>query len=118
MNRLARSRRVIALIAAYAVAVQALLPLASAGASSADFSICASAASAPAPGKSGDHDASWPWAAGCGMLCCVQALAGPPSPGDVAVTARAVPAPLPRQAARLALPSRHAPQAPRAPPAG
>jgi hypothetical protein len=63
----------IALAAAYLVALQALLlPLSVAAGNPFMGSPCVSSASQPV-----GHDAGCPCAAGCGMQCCVQALAAP-----------------------------------------
>ena len=69
------ARRVIALIAAYVVALQALLlPLSVAAGGPLQTSLC-SETSNGAPVK---HDGGCPCAAGCGMQCHMPALAGPP----------------------------------------
>jgi hypothetical protein len=113
-----RSRRLVALAAAYVVALQALLlPMSVAAGGALDSSLCTAAISvdgAPAPAS---HDTGCPCAAGCGMQCCVQALAGPP-PGMVALgLTHAIampPAPAIAPVTRLA---DRSPQVPRAPPA-
>ncbi|HVZ51743.1 MAG TPA: hypothetical protein VG986_07240 [Pseudolabrys sp.] len=79
MARIVHSRRLIALLAAYVVALQALLlPLTVAAGATFEPHLCASASStdgAPAPLN---QDSVCPCAAGCGMHCCAQVLAVPP----------------------------------------
>jgi hypothetical protein len=70
-------RRIIALAAAYLVALQALLlPLSVAAGSPFVGPPCSTSVSQPGsqPVK---HDTGCPCAAGCGMQCCAQALAAP-----------------------------------------
>jgi hypothetical protein len=70
-------RRMIALAAAYLVALQALLlPLSVAAGSPFMAPPCASSASQPAS-QPANHDTGCPCAAGCGMQCCAQALVAP-----------------------------------------
>jgi hypothetical protein len=79
MSEFFRSRRIIALAAAYLVALQALLlPLSVAAGVAPDFSLCAAAASVASPQSDAGHPTGCPCAAGCGMQCCVHALTGPP----------------------------------------
>jgi len=118
MNKLTRPRRLIALAAAYVVALQALLlPLSLAAASPFGTSLCAAAASAHGSSPPAGHDSGCPCAAGCGMQCCVQALAGPP-PGAITIflTRTIAMAPEPASAPVIRLDYR-SPQVPRAPPA-
>jgi hypothetical protein len=109
------SRRIVALIAAYVVALQALLlPLSVAPPP--DASLCASAS--PASPHSGDgHATGCPCVAGCGTQCCVNAVGGS-TPAIVvlapAAIARLTPPPVIVSAAR---PHLHSPQLARAPPA-
>ncbi|MFZ0844828.1 MAG: hypothetical protein WAM62_03490 [Pseudolabrys sp.] len=115
MKKRVRSRRIIALAAAYVVALQALiLPLSVAAGGPFAVGICASSVDAPeAPG----HDSGCPCAAGCGMACCVQALIGPPQ-GAVALFAAYVRVTTPGPATdAFVRPSPKGPQIPRAPPA-
>lgn len=115
-----RSRRVVALIAAYVVALQALLLPLSVAAGAPDFSLCLSSASAsPHSGNGQTHGlaAGCPCAAGCGTQCCVNAIAGPPPAIAVhvpAAIATLTPSPAIVAAAR---PHLHGPQLARAPPA-
>jgi len=77
MTRLARGRLFVTLIAAYVVALQALLlPMAVAAGAPFDSSICASPPDSTH--QPAGHDSGCPCAAGCGMACCAQALLGPP----------------------------------------
>ena len=79
MSKSKRSRRIIALIAAYVVALQALLlPLAVAASSPFELTLCAAAASVDGSPSPAGHDSGCPCAAGCGTQCCVQSLAGSP----------------------------------------
>jgi hypothetical protein len=117
MSHTLPSRRIVALIAAYVVALQALLLPLSVVAGAPDASLCASAASASAQYPGGGHATGCPCAAGCGTQCCVTAIAGPPQ--TIAILApvsiaKLAPAPV---AASDARPDRHSPQLARAPPA-
>jgi hypothetical protein len=118
MSESARFRRVIALAAAYVVALQALLlPLSVAAGGPFESSLCAAAAPVDhAPSPAG-HDSGCPCAAGCGTQCCVQTFVGPP---QVTVayrhTGRSVIAPLPSIEAAIR-PVIRGPQFPRGPPA-
>jgi hypothetical protein len=116
MSKSVRSRRLIALAAAYVVALQALLlPLSMAAASPFASSLCASAASDIGSHAPAGHDSGCPCAAGCGTQCCVQTLASAPS-----VTVRPglthaiimTPAPAIEPVIRLAVRSPHVPRAP------
>jgi hypothetical protein len=111
-----RSRRIIALIAAYVVALQALLLPLSVAAGAADFSLCVSSVSASSH-SGDDHGTGCPCAAGCGAQCCASATAGPPPAMVVhapAAIARIAP---PRTIVSVARPHLHSPQLARAPPA-
>jgi hypothetical protein len=119
MRERGRSRQIIALAAAYVVALQALLlPLSLAAGASPDFSLCSAATSTAGPQSGGGHDGSGcPCAAGCGMQCCVHALAGPPQAVIVlALTSTAWLTP-PPAFAQVARPWLRSPQLARAPPA-
>lgn len=111
-----RSRRIVALIAAYVVALQALLlPLSVAAGSNFDAVLCVTS-SAVNSQHPANGDTGCACAAGCGMQCCPQALAGPPQIGVALGLTRAsamLPAPVLEPAAR---PSPKGPQVPRAPP--
>jgi hypothetical protein len=116
MRRGVPARRIIALLAAYLVAAQALLlPLTLAAGAALPGAICA-ASSERGPAPAGG-DTGCPCAAGCGMACCVQTLAG--APQVFAVIERsfvrgAVPAPVQAPQAR---PPENGPHSARAPPA-
>jgi hypothetical protein len=113
-----RSRRWIALIAAYVVALQAvLLPLSVAAAGPFASSPCSAhttnnGAPSPADGQSG-----CPCAGGCGMLCCAHAVLAP-EPVVIVVAARVFgPAPAPRlRPLSVVRTPDWRPQAPRGPP--
>jgi hypothetical protein len=75
MTESARSRGFIALIAAYAVALQALLLPLSVAAGAQSSGLCLSAASNGQP--AGDQSGC-PCAAGCGLQCCAQTSLLPP----------------------------------------
>lgn len=111
-----RSRRIVALVAAYVVAFQALLLPLSVAPPPPDASLCASASSA-SPHSGDGHGTGCPCAAGCGAQCCVNAVAGPP-PAIVVLAPAAIashaPPPVIVSAAR---PHLHSPQLARAPPA-
>ncbi len=115
MNQPIRSRRIVALIAAYVVALQALLlPLSVVAGAAPDFSLCAASSHATPP--PGGHGTSCPCAAGCGMRFCVQALASPPQ--TVIVLGRVGVQIAPLQAiASIVRPYLRSPQLARAPPA-
>jgi hypothetical protein len=118
MSKPTRSRRLIALAAAYVVALQALLlPLSMAAAGPFGTSLCAEAASAHGSSPPAGHDSGCPCAAGCGMQCCVQALANPP-PVVVAIVVIHTSAMMPASASAPFIRLTHrSPQVPRAPPA-
>jgi hypothetical protein len=85
MRRLIPSRRLIALLAAYVVALQALLlPLTVAAHPIVGDSLCSSATADDGRGPVG-HDTGCACAAGCGMQCHAPALADAPA---VALAAR------------------------------
>jgi hypothetical protein len=116
MSKPVRSRRIIALIAAYVVALQALLlPLSVAAGPALGSALCVTStddSQLPA-----SHETGSPCTAGCGMLCCGQALTGPPQAVAVLILMRAralTPAPAIVPVVR---PPDKGPQIPRAPPA-
>lgn len=118
MKKPVRSRRIVALFAAYVVALQALLlPLSVAAGGPLDASLCTAAASAEGSPSPASHQTGCPCAAGCGMQCCMQALASPPqfavALGQTRISAMTT-APAFEPVIRLAMRS---PQVPRAPPA-
>jgi hypothetical protein len=118
MSRTIRARHLIAVIAAYVVALQALLlPLSVAAGSPFATTLCAAAASDDGAPSPSNHDSGCPCAAGCGMQCCAQTFVGPAqitlAPGvtrAVTMTLAPVLEPVVRMADR-------GPQIPRAPPA-
>ena len=115
MTTPARSRRFVALIAAYVVALQALLlPLSVVTGAAADSSLCTAAASLGAP-QPASHHTSCPCAAGCGMQCCSSALAAPPRAVAVLIRTGVRITP-PAAIVAVAPPSLHTPQLARAPP--
>ena len=115
MSKSLPARRAVALIAAYVVALQALLlPLSVAAGGSAQMSLC-SESSNGAPVK---HDTGCPCAAGCGMQCHASGFSGPPHVDFAYLPGRAVivgAAPALDLAVRIA---QRSPHSPRAPPAG
>jgi len=119
MSKSKRSRRIIALIAAYAAALQALLlPLSVAAGSRFDASLCAAAASVDHEPSPAGHDSGCPCAAGCGTQCCLQTFVSPTQTMAVFDLTRVIttlaPAPAIEPVIRVA--DRN-PQVPRAPPA-
>lgn len=116
MHRPRRFNRVIALAAAYAVALQALLlPLSVAIGSSP--ALCLSSGSAGGSQAPAGHGPGCPCAAGCGMHCGIHAAAAPPDGLPTLLffgAGSALPLPAIEQAQARAL--RH-PQLARAPPA-
>ena len=111
------SRRMIGLLAAYLVALQALiLPLSMPATAALADSLCITEGTGSPAQHPAAQDHGCPCCAGCGMQCAAPALAdAPPAvpvPPQAAVVAAAVPivfAPSPR-------PDRRAPQMPRGPP--
>jgi hypothetical protein len=118
MSRRSRTLRIIALFAAYVVALQALLlPLSVAAGGPLDLAPCVASTSVGSPHAPASHQSGCPCAAGCGMQCCVHALASPPQQQMAldlvsAVTPISLPAMVP--AVRTFV---RGPQAARAPPA-
>jgi hypothetical protein len=79
MSGIGHPRRFVALAAAYLIVLQVLLlPLSVTLGGATDFSLCSSAASSASSQSPANHQTGCPCAAGCGMQCCVHALAGPP----------------------------------------
>lgn len=117
MSESTRSRRVIALFAAYVVALQALLLPLSVAAGPFKATLCAAAMSDDGSPTPAGHDSGCPCAAGCGTQCCVQTLAGPPVVAvmlDLTCAIAMAPAPAIEPIFRVA---DRSPQIPRAPPA-
>jgi hypothetical protein len=118
MSKSPRCRHVIALAAAYVVALQALLlPLSVAAGSPFHSSLCAAAASTDSSPPPAGHDGGCPCAAGCGTQCCVQSLAGPPHVAIVLAPTRAAVVTPARAIEPVIRPADRSPQIPRAPPA-
>jgi len=117
MSQPARSRRLIALLAAYVVALQALLlPLTVAVGASFSGSLCTAAAFTEGSVPPASHDTGCPCAAGCGMQCCAQTLAVPPQ-AEFAVARTSVAATAPEiPAVAIVRPPDHRRQRARAPP--
>lgn len=116
MTKPVRTRRIVALAAAYVVALQALLlPLSVAAGASFAAGICATAADGTHQPAS--HESGCPCAAGCGMQGSAQALIGPPQAAlapALTYTVVLTPAPAVEVTVR---PAAKGPQVPRAPPA-
>lgn len=106
----------VALLAAYLVALQALLlpSLVAAGAPIASDICATSADGSHAPGG---HETGCPCAAGCGMQCCAQALAGPAPIGLALALPRSSVIALTPAIEAAFQPAYKGPQNPRAPPA-
>ena len=118
MSKSLRCRHVIALAAAYVVALQALLlPLSVAAGSPFHSSLCAAAAATDGLPQPTGHDGGCPCAAGCGTQCCVQSLAGPPQVAIILAPTRAIVMTPPRAIEPVIRPADRSPQIPRAPPA-
>lgn len=107
----------LALFAAYVVALQALLlPLTVAASATPEAALCVTVA-----GEGSrlpvSHDTGCACAAGCGMQCCAQTLLGPPAQAaaEERATFVGVIAP-PALLTSIARPADRGPQAPRAPP--
>jgi hypothetical protein len=113
MSQTKSARRVIALIAAYVVALQALLlPLSVAAGTPLQTSICSETANG-APAR---HDAGCPCAAGCGMQCCAQSLLAPPQIGLVVHRTGAIVVAPPVTFDSIVRLAQRDPHSPRAPP--
>ncbi len=116
MSKLVQPRRIVALVAVYVVALQALLLPLSVEASLGS-SICAASATIDGSQPPASHETSCPCAAGCGMQCCAQALIGPSQVVIVfGLTHAHAMTPAPTIEA-LVRPAEKGPQVPRAPPA-
>jgi len=117
MHEILQTRRLVALAAAYVIALQALLlPLSVAAGSPFVNSLCAAGAAIEGSQVPGSHDSGCPCAAGCGMQCCAQTLAAPPPaavPRDVTLATILLPPPAISPVVRPAV---RGPQVPRAPP--
>lgn len=118
MNRTGRSRPIIALAAAYLIALHALLlPLSVVAGGAFPFSLCSAGASVASSQAPGSHQNGCPCAGGCGMQCSVHALAGPPQTLIVlAQTGIGTRLPMPALAPAVRITMR-GPQLARAPPA-
>ena len=113
-----RSRRIIALIAAYVVALQALLlPLSVAAAGPFAISLCSSHTTSDGAPLPADGQSGCPCAGGCGMLCGVHAVLAP-EPVIIATGSEVFgPAPVPRlRPTGVVHAPEWRPQAPRGPP--
>ena len=112
------SRRMIGLLAAYLVALQALiLPLSMPATAALADSLCITEGTGSPAQHPAGRDHGCPCCAGCGMQCAAPALADAPpalpAPPQAVVTAAAVPALL----AMTPRPAPRSPQMPRGPPA-
>jgi hypothetical protein len=120
MTRRRRTSRILAVLAAYAVALQALLlPLSVAAGAPAAFSLCSSAqtgTSGPVGDRQGDHQGGCPCAAGCGMQCCTSGAIGPPQIGIVRAVTRSIPPTPARYSEPVRRPAGKGAQVPRGPP--
>lgn len=116
MSKLVRSRRLIALFAAYVVALQGfLLPLTMAAFAAPESVLCTTAGETNR--QPSGPDSGCACAAGCGTQCCAPSLAPPPVHSDAAIrlTAAAVLAPPLAILIASRAPDRN-PHSPRAPP--
>jgi hypothetical protein len=115
MTKVPHARRWVALIAAYAVVLQTALMFAALAVELPGAVICSSA-STGAPATPSNHDNGCGCAAGCGTLCCAQALASPPGIalplGQTGTVSVAVVSPVAFDLPKL----RYLPQSPRPPP--
>jgi len=117
MRKSTNSRRVITLIAAYVVALQALLlPASIASGTPIDASVCAAATSAAGSHAPASHDTGCACTAGCGMQCCGQAQGGPPQILIILALTRARAILSPPAISLGVRPAERSPQVPRAPP--
>lgn len=116
MRNPAQGGRFLALLAAYVVVLQALLlPLSVAAGAVFDAAPCTASSSENTrpPG----HDSACACAAGCGMQCCAQALAGPPSSEFAFVSCEIGVLAAPATLKAVAKPTALGPHCARAPPA-
>lgn len=87
MKEPGRIRPIVALAAAYVIALQALLlPLSAAAGRAFPSPLCAAGASVAGSTAPEGHSSGCPCAAGCGMPCCVHALAAAPQKQVTLVT--------------------------------
>lgn len=118
MGKFVRPRRLVALAAAYVVALQTLLlPLSVADGGPFAGSLCASAIAADGSSSPVGHDQGCPCAAGCGMQCCAQTFAGPPQVVVAFGVARFVTLTPPPAFTLVVRLTARGPQIPRGPPA-
>ncbi|MGE0564090.1 MAG: DUF2946 family protein [Pseudolabrys sp.] len=117
MTRPLRSARWIALVAAYAIGLQALLPVALSIAGPAGFPIC-SGASGLAGGTTPEDDGKTGSRDCCAVLCCGPALATPPQSPVLALRPQPIVVASALAPDAFALPIVRGPQSPRAPPRG
>jgi hypothetical protein len=111
-----RSQVIIALFAAYVVALQALfLPLSVAAWPFAGSGLCQSAVSIGGSGPAG-HENGCPCAAGCGVQCCAQNTLLPPQIAVSFVVTQVVASTPAHFVEPVPQPSNFGPHAPRAPP--
>jgi hypothetical protein len=116
MSKSVRSRRLIALFAAYVVALQGLLlPLTVSALAAPESVVCVTAGDGTHPPL--QHDAACPCAGGCGMQCGTPSLAGLLPPGVIIFHAPQVTLIAPPPAIFVAVASGEGiPHSPRAPP--
>jgi len=112
-----RTRKIVALAAAYVIGLQALLlPLSVAAGGAFDLVLCTAHATVGNAQAPAGQDNGCPCAAGCGMQCSVHALAGPPR-STVAYASFGAATLLPLPAIEPApRPACHSPRLARAPP--
>lgn len=117
MQTALRTRRLIALIAAYVVAIQALLlPLTVAASASLDASLCISSVSGDGSGSTTGHKTGGLCAANCAMQCCAPAFASPPRIELAFGATGAGTAAEPSVIVGVLIATTHTPQSARAPP--
>ncbi len=119
MIRRSYALRMMALCAAYVVALQALLlPLSVAFGGSLDLTPCSVSTSAGGSHTPASHQTGCPCAAGCGMQCGVHVLNAPPAVAFAVLNVRvSAMTPVPEIEAVVRPADRRLPQIPRAPPA-
>jgi len=118
MSKTARSRRILALAAAYVIGLQALLlPLSVATGGSFSLNLCAAATSVDSRSLPVRHDTGCLCAAACGAQCFIQTLAESPQVIVVLDPARWVVVTPSPAIALVIQPAARNPQIPRAPPA-
>jgi hypothetical protein len=115
MTEHARPRRVVALIAAYVVALQALLLPLSVAAGGGTTGLCLSVASSGS--QPAGHGDGCPCAAGCGMQCCAPAALLPPQIVIARIAVEVVAVVSAPFSAPVLMPSDFDPHRPRGPPA-